>query len=320
MKRVTVLRGGPSEEYSVSMKTGVAVIEALKKLGYAHKDVVITKYGEWLHDGFVRKPESVLDSCDVVFVGLHGRYGEDGQVQRILQQKNIPFTGSRAMTSAIAFNKEFTKNTLQPLGIKMPKHRRVNKTDLNILDEEVEFMSAEMGTEFFIKPLSSGSSVGAKYAPSKQTLKIALSELLSIYDSVLVEEYIRGREATVGILSNFRNEKNYVLPVIEIVPRSGQTFFSNEEKYSGFAEEIVPGRFSYNEKNILSQVASLVHTTLGCDNYSRSDFIVRNGEVYFLEINTLPGLTHQSLFPKAAAAVGLDFDELVRHLVETARV
>ncbi len=320
MKRVAVLRGGPSEEYAVSMQSGSAVLAALKQLDYSYKDIVITKKGEWLEDGFVRAPEVALDAVDVVFIALHGSFGEDGQVQRILQRKGIPFTGSRALPSAIAFNKELTKNTMRPHGLKMPRHRRFSRLELDRLDEEIPHIFREVGSELFVKPLANGSSLGARHIPNEATLRIALPELLELYEEVLIEEFIRGREATVGVMNNFRNEQVYVLPVIEIVPPAGQPLFSHEDKYNGKTEEIVPGRFSYHEKVKLADAAALVHKVIDCDHYSRSDFIVKDGEVYFLEVNTLPGLTSESLFPKAAAAVGLSFPQLIQHLVDTATV
>lgn len=318
MERVAVLRGGPSEEYGVSMETGLGVLSALNALGYHHKDIVITKNGDWLDGGFVKPPESALEGIDVVFVALHGTYGEDGQVQRVLERRMIPFTGTRSLSSAIAFNKELTKRTLLPNNILMPKYRRVSRADNVNLDDLVPVLNAELGEELFLKPVASGSSLGARYIPSKAVLRMALEEALERYDSVLVEEYIRGREATVGVLSGFRNETTYVLPTIEVIPPYGEPLFSYEHKYSGKAVEEIPGRFSYPEKAKLAETASLVHDVIGCKHYSRSDFIVRNGEIYFLEINTLPGLTSQSLYPKAAAAVGLSYNDLVKHLVETA--
>jgi len=317
-KRVAVLRGGPSEEYAISMETGRGVLSALQQLDYSHKDIVITKKGEWLENGYIRSPEQTLEAIDVVFVALHGTYGEDGQVQRILERKRIPFTGSRALSSAIAFNKELTKHTLAPLGVKMPRHRRLKRSEFQLTEDSIALLFAEIGPELFIKPVSSGSSLGARYVPNEDILKIALADLFVDYETILVEEYIRGREATVGVLSDFRSEEAYVLPVIEIVPPAGDPFFSHENKYNGTAQEIIPGRFSYHEKAELGRIASLVHDTIDCRHYSRSDFIVRDREVYFLEVNTLPGLTGQSLFPKAAEAVGLSYINLVKHLVETA--
>jgi D-alanine-D-alanine ligase len=320
MKRVAVLRGGPSSEYDVSLKSGAAVLNALRKLDYPHKDITITKKGEWLESGIARSPEKALEAVDVVFIALHGEYGEDGQVQRILQRLNLPFTGSSAFSSAVAFNKELTKHSLKDHGIKMAKHRKVDRSSLHNLQSEIEYISSTMHSELFIKPLASGSSIGARYVGTHAPLRDALSELLELYDAVMVEEFIRGKEATVGVLEGFRDHDIYALPPIEIVPPNGQPFFSNENKYNGTTEEIVPGRFSYDEKAALVDAAVRIHKALHCQHYSRSDFIVKNGEVYFLEINTLPGLTDESLLPKAAAAVGLTFDELVRHLVETSKV
>jgi D-alanine-D-alanine ligase len=316
--RVAVLRGGPSEEYGVSMQTGRGVLEALDQLGYPNKDIVITKKGEWLENGFVRQPEATLAAVDVVFIALHGTYGEDGQVQRILERKMIPFTGSRAMPSAIAFNKELTKHTLMPFAIKMPKHRKMNRAEFLENRSDVGDIFSEVGNELFIKPVSSGSSYGATYVPNEAVLTNTLEQLFQKYENILIEEYIRGREATVGVINDFRSEKTYVLPTIEIVPPGGEPLFSHENKYNGRTEEIVPGRFSYHEKSELGRIAATVHEVMGCKQYSRSDFIVREGDVYFLEINTLPGLTGESLFPKAAAAVGLSYPQLVKHLVDSA--
>lgn len=319
-KRVAVLRGGPSEEYSVSMQSGKAVLNALKQLNFSYKDIVVTKKGEWLESGFIKTPESALKAVDVIFIALHGQYGEDGQIQRILERSKIPFTGSKAMPSAIAFNKDLAKLTLRSHNIKMPRHRRVSRHELVNIDEEIENIFLEIGKELFIKPVSNGSSLGAKFIPNKDSLKSSLSEILEQYEQVMVEEYIRGREATVGVLENFRNEKTYVLPAIEIVPPGGEPLFSHENKYNGKTNEIVPGRFSYNEKATLAEMASLAHRVIGCRHYSRSDFIIRENEVFFLEINTLPGLTEESLFPKAAAAVGVDFPLLINHLIKNAHL
>jgi len=298
MKNVTVLRGGPSQEYDVSMRSGQSVAKALEKLKYPFKDVVITKSGEWLYNGFVRSPDSLLDATDVVFIALHGEYGEDGRVQRVLQRKNIPFTGSRAMSSAVAFNKELTKRTLGSYDVKMPRHRKVGQHEIYTLNKEARQIVCDIGNELFIKPISGGSSYGARYVTNETDLRRTLEELLQIYEQVLVEEYVRGREATVGVLSNFRGESLYILPAIEIIPPKGEPMFSTENKYNGKTDEVVPGRFSYSERMKLAEIASLAHQVINCDHYSRSDFIVKNGEVYFLELNTLPGLTDQSLFPK----------------------
>ncbi|MCA9363128.1 D-alanine--D-alanine ligase [Candidatus Kaiserbacteria bacterium] len=320
MKRVAVLRGGPSLEHDVSMRSGASVLEALKQHPYHCQDIVITKRGEWLENGFIKNPEKILDAVDVVFLALHGQYGEDGQVQKILQRKQIPFTGSRSLPSAIAFNKQLTKKTLVGYGVKTPRYRTFYRSELENLSENTAQIMLDIGPELLIKPVTGGSSLGIVATNDETSLKNALFKLLSDHEQLLIEEFVRGREATVGVISNFRNQDIYALPVVEIVPPEGKSVFTYDDKYSGQTREICPANFTYHEKSRLTEIATLVHKILGCEHYTRSDFIVRNGEVYFLELNTLPGLTPESLFPKAAAAVGLNFPELIKHLVETAAV
>lgn len=317
MKRIAVLRGGPSEEYDVSMRSGQAVLMALDELDYPHKDIIITKKGEWLDQGFVKKPEQALEAIDTVFLALHGTYGEDGQVQQFLDHKRIPYVGTKRLASSIAFNKDLTKQTLKRSGVRMPRHRVITASELPELAGEMAHISSEIGRELFIKPLASGSSVGARYIPHQKALHEGLTELLSLYNQVLIEEFIRGREATVGVLDNYRNQRTYVLPALEIVPPREDVFYNNINKYNGKTEQICPGRFLYGERTKLAEAAALVHEEIGCKQYSRSDFIVKDGEVYFLEVNTLPGFTPQSNFPKAAEAVGLSFPRLVQHLIDT---
>ncbi len=318
-KRVAVLRGGPSNEYEVSMKTGANVLCALKELGYQVKDVVITRKGEWLENGMVRRPENALEAVDSVFIALHGAYGEDGTIQRLLQTHKIPFTGSNALTSNIAFNKLLTKDLLKSQKISTPKHHKITRDDIARLNIIVPELNSALGSELFVKPISGGSSLGAAYAPSEDKLRSVLDELLKTYEEVMVEEFIRGKEATVAVLENFRDQPQYVLPVVEIVPPSNDPIFSYENKYNGKTDEICPGRFSYHEKAKLEEAARIIHTALKCDHYSRSDFIVRDGEVFFLEVNTLPGLTSESLLPKAAQAIGLTYNQLINHIISTAK-
>ncbi|MCA9355052.1 D-alanine--D-alanine ligase [Candidatus Kaiserbacteria bacterium] len=318
MKRVAVLRGGPSEQYETSMETGNVVLNALKQRDYTCKDIVVTKKGEWLDGGFVKSPGDALKAVDTVFVALHGQYGEDGKVQKILENEEIPFTGSRALPSAIAFNKDLTKRIIKSHGVKTPQYRLVKRGEEDSIENEIPSILAELGSELFIKPVAGGSSIGASYVRNDEILFNSLKELLQQYKQVMVEEFIRGREATVGVVSNFRNEDLYILPAVEIVPPKSDVFYSNENKQNALSDQICPGRFSYHEKARLAEISETVHKAIGCRHYSRSDFIIRNGEVYFLEINTLPAFTDNSNFPKASRAIGLDFPDLIQHLVENA--
>ena len=318
MERVAVLRGGPSLENSISMRTGGAVLEALHQLKYPTKDLVITKAGEWLDQGFVRSPEQALEGIDVVFVGLHGAYGEDGQVQRILERLSIPFTGSRALSSAIAFNKELTKQTLRKHSVRLSRHRRIDQAELPGISDELDQIMSDIGNELIVKPLTGGSSQDTHYVRSKESLHEALHSSLQRHDKVLVEEFIRGREASVGVLENFRDESIYSLPVAEIVPPNGNPIFTETDKYTRPDAELIPGRFSYDEKARLAETAAAIHKMIDCKHYSRSDFIIRDGEIYFLEVNTHPGLAAESIFPKAASAVGISYPQLIQHLINRA--
>jgi D-alanine-D-alanine ligase len=317
-KRVAVIRGGPSAEYEVSMITGAAALAALMELGYTVKDIIITKQGEWLENGFVRAPEQIISSIDVAFLALHGAYGEDGTIQKIFERHRIPFTGSRSFPSAVAFNKVLTKRALEAHGIKMAKHQELSKNHVTDVIETAKAIASDFGPQYIVKPVSSGSSVGTMFVRDPALLPQALEDAFQSADEVMVEEFIRGREATCGVLEGYRGERIYALPVIEIVPPDEAGFFNAQVKYNGATQEIVPARFTYHEKAQIEEIARFVHDELGLSQYSRSDFILRDGKPYFLEVNTLPGLTAESLFPKAMKAVGGDLKQLIQHLIETA--
>jgi D-alanine-D-alanine ligase len=319
-KRIAVLRGGPSDEYSVSMKTGSSVLRSLNSQNAITKDIVITKNNEWLEEGKIKNIDNVLGDVDLVFIAMHGGYAEDGEIQKILQRKNIPFTGSNSLSSAIAFNKHLTKETLRYYNVSMPEHLKVTKDDIDDLENIIKNIKNSFGPEYIIKPIANGSSIGVCLVRENDSLLQAIKNAFLNSESVLVEEFIRGREASGAILEDFRNESIYTFPALEIATSRELPFFTNEAKYSGETEVICPARFTYQERNKIAEFSSLVHEVLGLSQYSRSDFIVRDGNVYFLEVNTLPGLTEESLYPKAVESVGLSFDQLIEHLVTTARV
>ncbi len=316
---MAVLRGGPSEEYDVSLKTGRGVLDALSRRGLSIVDILVNKQGEWNLNGFIRRPEEALVGIDVVFIALHGAYGEDGTVQRVLDRVGVAYTGSRAYPSAIAMNKILTKDILRSIGVRMPAHMRVSAggVDIRRVASTIESL---FGPSYIVKPINGGSSIGTVVANGVHELVKALQIALATRSDVMVEELIKGREATVGVVEGLRDQSHYVLPTIEIVPPSSHGFFDYDVKYNGQTEEICPGRFSSDEKARLSEAALEAHKLLGLSQYSRSDFIVdKKGDVYFLETNTLPGLTEESLIPKALSAVGHSYDDFIWHLVATAK-
>ena len=311
---VAVLRGGPSSEYEVSLKTGAHVLESLAPEKYDARDVFIDRTGVWHLHGAPSTPEQILQGVDVIFNALHGEYGEDGKIQRLLDRLAIPYTGSRTIPAALTFHKQRTKEQVQTLGIKMPHSIFVEPQEGNI-----ETLALRIFRSFphpaIIKPVIGGSSVGITLADSFEALQDGLRRAAIISPTVMIEEFIKGREATVGVIDQFRNERTYALMPVEIIPPLGHSFFDYEVKYNGESIERVPANFSYEQKQELMRLARVIHEQLELNQYSRSDFIISPRGIYFLEVNTLPGLTKESLLPKALIASGIRMSDFVDHLI-----
>mgnify|MGYP003417974426 FL=1 len=317
-RRVSVIRGGPSEEYEVSLRTGSGVLDALRETDYVTQDIVVMRNGDWLVGGRVRSPEQALSTTDVVFNALHGAYGEDGQLQRYLDRLGIRYTGSGAYASAIAMNKVLTKEHLRDANILMAQHMRLTRDGVDDVARTAHMVGELFGPIYVVKPLSGGSSVGTAIAHGTAELAKVLESSFTLYDEVMVERYVTGREATVGVIEGYRGEELYNLPVIEIVPPKDSGFFAADVKYNGATEEICPGRFSQAEKREIERIGRAAHELLGLRHYSRTDVIVAEDGIYFLEVNTLPGLTPTSLIPAAIDAVGGTYKGLVLHLIDRA--
>ncbi len=329
MIKVGVIRGGVSGEYEVSLKTGSNVLAHLRSdiLNKKYKpiDIFIDKNGAWHVNG---KPVSINDissHVDVVFNALHGDYGEDGRVQQLLDKWNIPYTGSGAFASALGYNKQLAKEQFISLGIKTPEHILVPRViELEIdLDRYALNIAKQIHDKltppWIIKPTSGGSSVGMRICYTYGDLIDAFVNDINKDTDVLVEEMIEGREATVGVIDNFRNKETYVLPSVEIRIPKVKKFFDYEAKYTGISEEICPGNFSREEKEQLEKLAEKIHKGLNLSHYSRSDFIVHPKRgIYTLEVNTLPGLTNESLIPKMLYSVGSSVPEFIDHIIKLA--
>jgi len=316
--RVAVLRGGLSDEYNVSLWTGAAVLENIDRSRFDPLDIIISRNGEWLLDGRVRNPEHILHCVDVVFNALHGSYGEDGTVQRFLERYALPYTGSKSFASNLAMNKILTKDYLKNSDVKVAPHVHVTKDSLSDVGLISERIRDTFGPQYIIKPVTSGSSVGMMMVKNPLLLEQAITDALTHYDEIMVEVRIPGREATCGVVERYRGQPLYALPPIEIVPPPHTDFFSHEAKYDGSTEEFCPARFDRHTKETIEHISKVVHETLGLSQYSRSDFIVSDDGIYFLEVNTLPGLTKESLFPKAIDAVGGTYQDFITHLLTDA--
>lgn len=316
--RVGVLRGGPSLEHEVSLKTGESVLSSLPKK-YSARDIFISKEGEWYFNGKLRHYDQIFKNVDVVFNALHGEYGEDGKVQQILESYGVPYTGSGVLASAIGMNKILSKAIFKSVGLKTPVGFEI------ILDGNVEETAKnvfkKMPPPWVVKYPSGGSSVGVSIARSFDNLVLALEKMRqfsSVSSKILIEEYIDGREATCGIIDEFRGQRNYALPIVEIIPPIKSGFFDYDAKYGNETKELCPSSFDMRIKKEIEKMAISAHNAIGGRHYSRSDFIVSKKGIYILEINTLPGLTPQSLLPKALSAVGSSRQELIEHLITLA--
>ncbi len=322
---VAVVRGGPSSEYDVSLKTGSTILRHLGNSPISEKyqpiDILISRDGVWHRDGYERLPERALAGADVVFNALHGQFGEDGHVQKIFDDLAIPYTGSRAFASAVGMNKKLTKELLEKAGIKTPYYIVVRRGDN--LREKYQHVFHHFLLPFVVKPTSAGSSVGVTIAKKYLDFYDALEAAFAHSDSAIIEEYIRGQEATCGVIDDFRDQAMYALPPVEIAPPATSPFFDYEAKYGSgdsAAREICPSTFSEAQKREIEELAIAAHQALGARHYSRTDFLVspRRG-IYVLEINTLPGLTDASLLPKSLAAVGTNLGDFFDHVISLAR-
>ncbi len=314
--RVGVVRGGPGHEYDVSLKTGQSVLKHLNSEKYQSKDILITRDGTWHLNGMETTPDRLVPQVDVFFNAMHGEYGEDGQVQALFDDLSVPYTGSGRLASSLAMNKQLTKEALEVAGFKMAPGQVVSRED--DIPVKIQQIFFKMAPPWIVKPLDSGSSVGLGYALTVSQLAEAIIDSLNYSGQVLVERYIRGKEATCGVVDNFRNHEVYALPPIEIRKPAGHKVWNYEFKYNGQTAEICPGNFTDAEKRELAEAAIKIHQILGLRHYSRSDFIVTPKGIYFLEVNTLPGMTSESLLPKALDAVGCSYPQFLDHVISLA--
>jgi D-alanine-D-alanine ligase len=301
---VALLSGGRSAEREVSLKSGEQVYQALDKNKYE-----IRRYDP--RDDLARLIQEAAD-IDVALIILHGRYGEDGTIQGLLELLDIPYHGSGVLGSALGINKILSKRLYEHAGLPVSPYLILDRNELAAQTEIQDIL----GLPVVVKPEHEGSSIGLSIVDKASNLRPAL-ELAGQYDRlVLVEKYIAGTEITGAVLGNTNPEP---LPLVEIIPGDQYGFFTYEAKYEpGATEEICPARLGQSLTRKAQEYAVRAHQALNCRGYSRTDMIVSDDEVYVLETNTIPGMTATSLYPQAAAAAGISFSELLDRLIELA--
>jgi D-alanine-D-alanine ligase len=301
--KVAVLMGGRSAEREVSLNTGAQVATALRGRRY---DVSTIDTG--MH-GFIDRLMDVMP--DVAFICLHGRFGEDGTVQGLLELLDTPYVGSGVLASALAMNKVMSKHLFIAEGLPTPDYVALRS------GQEVDYdaIVARLGAKSVVKPANEGSSVGMTIVHSPIELRPAVETAFGFDDLVIVEAFVEGAEVTIGVLGN---DDPVALPTLEIVPE--HEFYDYESKYvPGMSRHIIPARVTEEAALECQRLAVAAHVALGCAGMSRADTIVtREGEVLLLEVNTIPGMTTTSLVPDAARAAGIEFPDLCDRLVKLA--
>ena len=290
--KIGVLMGGLSEEREISFKTGTAILKALGDKGY--KAIGIDA-GRDIPGVLLKK------KIDIAFIALHGRYGEDGCMQGLLEVMGIPYTGSGVKASALAMDKAAAKKVMLYHGVSTPASC--------IYEEGAK---PKVKAPLVVKPACQGSAIGVSIVRKEAGLKAALKEAAKFNGPVLIEKYIKGRELTVSILDG------RVLPIIEIRPKEG--FYDYTAKYTkGMTEFVVPAPIAKSAEKKVAKEALKAFEALGCSGAARVDVILdAKGTPFVLEVNTIPGMTELSLFPKAAEAAGLDYPALVEEMLKGA--
>ncbi len=285
--KIAVFMGGISSEREISLKTGKAILESLIRQGYDAYGVTLTK--ENLLSAFIE------NEYDLAYLALHGIYGEDGRIQGLLDVLGKKYTGSNMTASAVSMDKNLTKYIAQTVGILTPK---------SYTREEIKNITT---FPIVVKPAVEGSSIGLYICNSLEEIEEAIKN--SGDKEVTIEDFIQGDELTVGVI------EGESLGVIRIKPKNGLYDFTS--KYTkGMSEYEFPAKISEKAYNIAMKNAALIHEKLGMSGISRSDFILRGEEVFFLEVNSCPGMTETSLVPKVATLKGYSFDDLTRKMVE----
>jgi D-alanine-D-alanine ligase len=320
-KNIAIIMGGYSSEVHISIKSGNVVYNYLNKEKYTPFRVLILKEkwvvldaaeNEYLIDkndfSFVLDGKHVVFDC--VFNAIHGAPGENGQILAYLDLINLKHTSAPFYQMALTFNKRDTLSVLKTFGIKAATSMYLNKGDVIQIDEIIE----KVGLPCFIKPNNAGSSYGISKAHAHKDILPAIAIALKEDSEILIESFLDGTEVSVGIIQY--EGKTKVLPITEIV--SENDFFDYQAKYEGKSQEVTPARISNAQQKKLEETAKKIYKILNISGFSRAEFIFVDEEPYFLEINTVPGFTEESILPQQAKAAGISLEALFENAIETA--
>ncbi len=320
-KNIAIIMGGYSSEYKISLTSGNVVFEALDKTKYSPYRVHIFK-DKWVYVDINNKEytidkndfsvtiEAVKTTFDCVFNAIHGAPGENGYLQAYFELLGIPHTSCSMYEAAITFNKRDCLSILKPYGINTATSYYLNLGDL--IDEDA--IISKVGLPCFVKANKAGSSFGVSKVHKKEDLQNAIAIAFKEDNEIIIESFLDGIEVSVGVIT-YKGETK-VLPITEIV--SENDFFDYEAKYLGKSQEITPARLSDAQEEKINTIAKKVYNALKLKGFSRSEYIFKNGEPHLLEINTIPGLTKESILPQQAAKAGISLSNLFSSAIEEA--
>lgn len=297
-KKIGVLMGGNSPEREVSLKSGMAIYRALKRKGY---NATAIDVGPNICSVLMK------EGVEIAFLALHGGYGEDGSIQGLLEVIGIPYTGSGVLASALSMDKEASKKVFFYHGIPVPPFVVLSRQE--VIDGRVNCDLCPFGLPWVIKPSKEGSSIGVSIVKEEKEIAASLDSAFNFGKRIIIERYIKGREIQVGILNN------RILGSIEVRPKMG--LYSYEAKYTpGLTEYISPPVLPADDLKKVEEIGLSAHVALGCRGATRVDTILsEEGDVYVLEVNTIPGMTETSLLPKIAKQSNLEFDALIEEIL-----
>jgi D-alanine-D-alanine ligase len=313
--RVAVLHGGLSNEREVSLRSGGNCLAALKRLGYVNSEAIDVDKNIAL--------TLTQHKVEVAFLALHGKFGEDGTMQGLLELMQIPYTGSGVLASALAMSKPLTKQVLKANNIPTAETVIIDHHDAKRYQE---ITKAITWSPAMVKPLAEGSSVGVSKVDDRSALSTVVGDTITKFGGAIVERYIQGQEITVGVLEERDAQSNgngvFALPILELRPKSKAGFYDFEAKYTkGMTEFILPAELSPETTKSAQDIAIRTFKAMQCSGYARVDMIVdKQGNPHVLEVNTLPGMTDLSDLPAMAQVANISYDQLVERILFSARL
>ncbi len=314
MQKIGVLRGGPGDEYHLSLESGARISAALRAEGYDVLDMLVDREGILHIKGIPAAIEEIPQHVDMVWNALHGAGGEDGVIQRMLEEIGIPYSGSGIDASEATINKLTAKERAKELGLKTPESILVMPEGGESVSEITQNIYKRMSPPWVLKPLTGGASINTYFAFTPLELAHFVEESVSNGQPFIVEQYIYGREASVGVIDNFRGQDKYVLPVVEL--KSTNRGVLTHDARKGDEHAVVGGSFRSDEREMLSKLGRDLHEHLGANDYSQSEFIVdKYGKIWYIETDTSPHMGEHNAFAKALKHVGSSLGEFVKSVI-----